>query len=334
MGKKGFFGRLAERYLNQQGLAILYCGYRPSLDPVPDFTFKKRRTVTTPQDIAIRSLTEAELNSYIASWTMWFAGWPVPLDAIPPAKVATDDECLGSMGIITSSIVGVAVHHAGEGGKTYILRVPTQLIIPVPQWSLSGVEFASVILHQVPPQAVVGEIPAGKASALAVLPPFGHLGLSGRMANNSPPDNPARFYRDATRQVCLRYQSLVGSGSQNDAHFLSYLEQRYQEEKDHLARLKQEGLPKPQEPIARLGLLILAVGLFTYGRLEVVEDILDSIPPSELRVGRLAWCLNGMLPLPASIGDVLQDSDSVKVWVSSHRDSLHWDDQKGVFVLA
>lgn len=331
MGKRGFFGRIAHRLLNQQGLMMLYCGYAESHDPVPDFTFKKRRVILPPTTAVIPK-TEQEVNNYIASWTMLFAGWPVPLDAMPLDKSEMVDEPLGGIGIITSTIVGVAVHHAGNSGKTFIVRIPTESVIPVPQWSLSAVEFAHIILHQIPREAIVGEVPKS-ASALAALPPFGHLGIPGGMARLSPPAHPARFYRDATRQVCVRYQPPLNSGTQDDAHFLSYLEQRYQEEKEHIARLKHDGLPKQEEPLACLGLLMLAVGLFTYGRLDVVDDILNSIPPPKLRVGRLAWCLHGMLPLPDSIGNVQQDTAAVKTWFDSHKAALQWDETRGVYTL-
>jgi len=243
------------------------------------------------------------------------------------------DQPNGGVGLLTSTLIGVAVHDAGRRGKTLTLLVPTDIVIPVPQWSLTAIEFSYVILHQVPSRCQMGEIPLGTVGAFSAIAPYGHLGMPGQVAKASPPENIARFYREATRHVCLRYRSMVETSVDDDSRFLEYLEQRYQEEKEHLACLLQDGMPKEQEPLARLGLLILAVGLFTYGHLDVVEDILDSVPPQYLRVGRLAWSLNGMLPLPASIGDAQLVPERVREWFRQYRDSLVWSEDQGLFKL-
>lgn len=341
MEKKGWFGRLTEKWfqkpekvLQNYGLMMLYCGYDDSPNPVPEFSYRGRREIKTPQGVSLENLTETELHAHVASWTEWFAGWPVPLDAIPVVKSFAVDMPNGGIGILTSRLPGVARHHAGRNGRTFILRMPTNLVIPVPTWSLSAVEQNYVVLHQIPPECTLGDIPAGTMSALTAIPPFGHLGLPGSIAERTSEENPARFYRDATRQVCLRYQSIIGSGTYDDAGFLSYLEERYAEEKEHIARLIRDGLPESQKPLARLGLLILAAGLFSYGRLEVFEDILDSVPPANLQVGRLAWCLNGMLPLPSQVGDAQRNPEPVRRWVRENQERLKWMEQQGTFVLS
>lgn len=334
MEKKGWLARWAEKTLNQQGLIMLYCGYRASPDPVPTFTFGKRRPFAIPPNVTPRNLTEAELNSCIASWTVWFGGWPVPLDAIPLAKSAAADDPIGGLGILMSRIIGIARHHAGNDGTTYILRIPAQSVIPVPPWNLSAAEQGYVILHQVPPETVIGEVNPQAAPALTSVPPFAEIGIPGTLSGSYGPDNPARFYREAVKQVCLRYHSLVSTEAQSDSNFLHYLEQRYLEEKQHIDRLIREGMPVQQIPLARLGLLILSAGLFTYGRLEAAMDILDSVPPVALQVGRLAWCLNGMLPLPATLGDAQRNAASIKTWLRSHQANLRWSEQQGKFVLA
>ena len=332
MGLKEFFGRFAKTNLDNKGLMMLCCGY-PESRPLPEFGYGNRRVVVDPPNIPSRDLTETELNQHIANWTSLFHGWPVPLDALPLGYSRVQDGPYGGIGILATTLLGVAAHESGPNGKLFMLRMPSDLVIPVAPWSLSSVEALYVILHQVPPECIMSESRSDVVSGFSAIAPYGHLGMPGQVAKASPPENIARFYREATRHVCLRYRSMVETSVDDDSRFLEYLEQRYQEEKEHLACLLQDGMPKEQEPLARLGLLILAVGLFSYGHLDVVEDILDSVPPQYLRVGRLAWSLNGMLPLPASIGDAQLVPERVREWFRQYRDSLVWSEDQGLFKL-
>jgi hypothetical protein len=134
----------------------------------------------------------------------------------------------------------------------------------------------------------------------------------------------AKAYRDGVQTVTRAFQP-SGDGNE-DTEFYNFLDNLYVNEKS-----REETIAEDARKEANLAVFVSAVGLFAYGRLDVVEDILNNIPsPRNLR--RLAWVLNALLPMPRSL-DPLTDIEAVRSWVTANRDELLWDRNEEKFAF-
>jgi hypothetical protein len=71
--------------------------------------------------------------------------------------------------------------------------------------------------------------------------------------------------------------------------------------------------------------------LLTYGRLDVVEGILDNIPSLRSLRSLLAGVM-AILPIPKLL-DSGANPEAVKQWLREDRAKLEWVEEKGVFIL-
>lgn len=76
---------------------------------------------------------------------------------------------------------------------------------------------------------------------------------------------------------------------------------------------------------------IMAVALLAFGHAEVVDDILDGVPPAGHPARILARSVDWLLPMH---GDTLREPDAVRAWLDEHRARLVWNDSAGRFDLA
>lgn len=80
-----------------------------------------------------------------------------------------------------------------------------------------------------------------------------------------------------------------------------------------------------------LGVLLPAIGLLTYGRLDVVPNILrHSQVPSHARA--FLALLRTMLPWPEGM-DPIGERDAALQWLQAHRAQLRFDAESGSFTL-
>jgi len=111
----------------------------------------------------------------------------------------------------------------------------------------------------------------------------------------------------------------------------------------HLNRLLS-ALPSDSEP-DKLTRAILEAGLLSYGRLDLVESILENMPEHDPKrpgamtgicVALPAMVLRNVLPLPPDIGGGwrrLMNKHQVREWFYQHRDRLQWVAADERFVL-
>jgi hypothetical protein len=128
-----------------------------------------------------------------------------------------------------------------------------------------------------------------------------------------------------------RYDRPLGRETEELASFRIALEQAYMRGKEYLRlSVSQED----EESIAsdRSGLLLIGVGLLTYGRLDVVEDILNGIPTAPQNMRHLAGSIKDLLPLPRTL-DPFENPEEVKNWVQLHEARLRWSEESGKFLL-
>jgi hypothetical protein len=138
---------------------------------------------------------------------------------------------------------------------------------------------------------------------------------------------PAEYFRKAVRDL-----SLVFDPPRNEAwepHFLLFLEQKWQEERKRLMGLENAGIPARQIDDIRLALFLFAVGLTTYGRLDVVPFMLRNVP-SVGNLARLAQVAKAVLPLPENFVHS-RDWGAIADWVEAHQETLEWDSEAEKF---
>jgi hypothetical protein len=80
-------------------------------------------------------------------------------------------------------------------------------------------------------------------------------------------------------------------------------------------------------------IFLLAVALLTYGRLEVVADILENMPGERNPARHLARVVDDLLPLPQGM-DAVARTGEVLAWVRAHGDELRWNEDAGRFERA
>lgn len=125
---------------------------------------------------------------------------------------------------------------------------------------------------------------------------------------------PAKFYRDLVRAG-------IYSDLPNDEDLHSFLKRNYEE------------LKAQQTGSKDYGVFLTSVGLLAFGNLNVYEDILDNLQPSQIQSHRtLAYSTKYLVPLPDGM-DPYRDTEEVRQWFRGNRDRLCWDEETGRFVF-
>ena len=140
----------------------------------------------------------------------------------------------------------------------------------------------------------------------------------------------AKRYREMVRFEFKRCPPPPDSNP--DKAFHIHLEALYKKDKKVLLKLVDENASESEIRNQKVGLFILSVGLFTYGRLDVAEDILTGIPGGRGSIRRLTWVMNVLLPLPEKL-DALKQPDLVSEWLKINSDKLRWDESSETYIL-
>ena len=140
----------------------------------------------------------------------------------------------------------------------------------------------------------------------------------------------ARRYREMVRFEFKRCPPATDSNP--DEAFRIHLETLYKEEKKLLSLLVDENASEAEIRNREVGLFLIGVGLFTYGRLDVAGDILTGIPEGRGQINRLTWVLNVLLPLPDKL-DALTQPDLVGKWLKLNSDRLTWDENSETYIF-
>lgn len=126
----------------------------------------------------------------------------------------------------------------------------------------------------------------------------------------------AQDYRDSIRH------------RQNDKELLASLERLWSERENYQANGHTQ-----------LTMFVAAVGLFAFGRLDVVFDILElwpAQPPDKPRINARSAirAVAELLPLPRHLDPMkVDDHASIRGWVSDHRSQLRWSEVDGRYRL-
>jgi hypothetical protein len=134
-------------------------------------------------------------------------------------------------------------------------------------------------------------------------------------------------WRDVVRRHFIYFSPTT---SDPEADFLAYMERTYSEEKERVERLAPDA---PERSWPNLGLLAMAVALLTYGRLDVIGDLLGNVPPEKHPARVLARSVDALIPLGPGI-DARADPAAALAWIEQHRSRLSWSAHEGRFQLA
>ena len=142
-------GRMAQSWLNRRGMIILYRGQAQHTERVLS-PLARGQGVPSSEALVARmralGITDDEIALYTASWHTQ----PVrPYATLPELAY----QPLGAVGIPTTRIPGIASGF-GDEGVVYVIRLPQDAAIRVPQWGLS-LENEWVVLNQLPEGSVV-----------------------------------------------------------------------------------------------------------------------------------------------------------------------------------
>ncbi|MGB3760951.1 MAG: hypothetical protein WBA07_32030 [Rivularia sp. (in: cyanobacteria)] len=131
-----------------------------------------------------------------------------------------------------------------------------------------------------------------------------------------------------------RFRELPYKFSGTDDDLYKIYESEYEKENSRLLQLIAE---KESEHLRtsysyNLFLFIMAVGLFTFGRLDVYQDILDNIPHRLVRWKGLSYVITRLLPTPAHL-DPLQNPAEIAEWIKAKEPKLKWDESLEKYIL-
>jgi hypothetical protein len=119
----------------------------------------------------------------------------------------------------------------------------------------------------------------------------------------------------------------------DDQEFLAYCIRIHAEEKRTLEDTLARGASERDISGARLGVYVIALALLTYGRLDVIGDVLENMPryphPSNRGVSPT---VDRLIPLPADLQAGTSPRE-VLAWIRANESQLRWDEDAGRFVL-
>lgn len=140
---------------------------------------------------------------------------------------------------------------------------------------------------------------------------------------------PFLFYRNAVHEIYLELKGRKSPSkdSRTDQHFYDDLERAWQEAHLDFRNANNE----QSRESARAGMFLCAVGLLTFGRLDVVDDMLDWNPGRGV-IRKLLFAIEKLLPLPEDL-DPKQNPAETKAWIKSKEQQLLWSEQDGIFEL-
>lgn len=144
--------------------------------------------------------------------------------------------------------------------------------------------------------------------------------------------SPARRFRSAIRPRTVPKINETSTDSEADIALRELLEAEYEKEKSRLLQLFTERASEHAVKGETIFLFMISVGLFTFGRLDVAQDILDNIPHTNVRLKGLAYVITRLLPTPDNL-DPLKNTAEIVEWLKTKRSKLKWDESLEKYIL-
>jgi hypothetical protein len=161
---RGLAGQVTSWWLNLRHQVILFRGQQIATTSI-ESPMARWEGVTASQELLARLRAAGLDDVEIASFAARYHIEPIRRFEAPPDMAG---QRLGSVGIPTTTIPGIAARFAGDRGVVYVIRVPRNLVVrPIP-WPHLVAEDEHVIFNQIPAGSVVQVIPADEVPPLLV----------------------------------------------------------------------------------------------------------------------------------------------------------------------
>ena len=150
--------------------------------------------------------------------------------------------------------------------------------------------------------------------------------------SEKPEKRPAYFWR----KEIMHGSSKQGLQPEEDPQefFRQRCEHAYAQGIADLDLLLHQGASEESIHSSRLCIFLAACGLLTFGRLDVIEDILNNVPISLVPVSHFVNCVRHTLPVPPELKGVWsRDFAAFRTWFQTHRERLIWSEGQGRFLL-
>jgi hypothetical protein len=142
------------------------------------------------------------------------------------------------------------------------------------------------------------------------------------------PSQPAKYWRQMLMtETFQRFH--VPPGADPDQRFHQLLADQYERAR---AELSTQDAAAPNAAANRIAVYFSAIGLLTYGRLDVVADILNNNPGQPSPLWALESSVAAIVPLPSDL-DVHRQPQEVIAWIRENEPRLKWNESSGRFVL-
>jgi hypothetical protein len=139
-------------------------------------------------------------------------------------------------------------------------------------------------------------------------------------------EKPAVYWRGVLRSAMPRAPI-------EDGEFFEFCTTTHADEKRTLADTLERSPTARDVSGARLGVYVVSLALLTYGRLDVIGDVLENMPPRLHPANRgLAWAVDRLFPLPTGMHAGATPRE-VLGWIPANESHLRWDEEAGRFAL-
>lgn len=137
-------------------------------------------------------------------------------------------------------------------------------------------------------------------------------------------DTPAIHWRGVLRAAMYRAPA-------DDHEFLAFCMAAHADEKRLLAEMLARNASDREISGARVAVYILSLALLTYGRIDVIGDVLENMPPPLHPANRgLAFAVDRLFPLPTGMHAGSAPLD-VLAWIRANESHMRWDELAGRF---
>jgi hypothetical protein len=149
---------------------------------------------------------------------------------------------------------------------------------------------------------------------------------------------PALWHRDTIRVALYATEITPGAYDDMDQQLHDRLVQQYRQLQPRLRDVGSSVAPDTEQHATLINLALTAIGLLTFGHLEVLATLgtlIPLLPRASLRNRPYSFILGSVraiLPLPRAL-DVYREPEVVVIWLRAHHTRLQWDETERTYHL-
>lgn len=143
-------------------------------------------------------------------------------------------------------------------------------------------------------------------------------------------NNPALYWRETI--ISLIEQMELKKPDNPVEYYKQYAEKDFEEARESLSQQLKHSESNDQIEMDRSGVYLSGILLLTYGRLDVVPEIINNRKRGRHPQWVLIRSVEQIIPLPAHL-DLFSDPQSTINWIENHQDRLQWNETEGRFKM-